>query len=305
MRIFTQLKLRRFGRGPHGGAVEVHVTTQYARDYVQSLLAASSWAPEDSLLKPEFEQLLQLARDDTSKLKNAENEERTLAVEALGIERHKVSLAANILDLLVQMQHGVKLESLSADQLLAIHDAHSGCWGMVVVDRSSIQLRVRSGAVTVLREATEDILSVLQVREPSSLGRRRRNHGEEDQFLEAPEMVSQFNRSGEPEATGKVHVVNGFGLVAYAAWQPAPRALLGISGALVLLSLFSVLAVTGNPALAVDPWITWGHATLDRVFTGTLGAALVVVVTTVRLLQGQRRRRGPRVLIRWDEASSS
>lgn len=298
MRIYTQLKMRRFQTSPSGSFKEVAISTHDAREFATSLVAASSWAPEDALLKEEFEALLKVARTDRTRLRKSDNEERTLAVEELGIiDRHKVSLAANTLDLLVQIQHGTALQDINADQLVAMHDAHSGCWGLIVVDRGSVQLRVRSGDVSVLRQATGDVLSVLQLREAGASAKKNQTT---DQFLESSGEVLQSNRAGEPEARGTIHVVNGLGLVLYAAKQPAPRTLLFISLLLVGLSALSVWAGASQWPITFDPWFTWGHSIVDRTFTGTFGAALVVVVTTVQTLQNRRRSRTPQVLIRWD-----
>jgi len=299
LRIYTQLKMKRFHTIPGASSTDVPVSTHEAREYATSLIAASPWAPEDALLKEEFEALLKVARTDRVRLQKADHEERTQAVEDLGIiDRHKVSLAANTLDLLVQMQHGTSLQNINADQLVAMHDAHSGCWGLIVVDRGSVQLRVRSGDVSVLRQATGDILSVLQVREAGASSKKKNQPP--NQFLESSGEILQSNRAGEPEAKGTIHVINGLGLIFYAAKQPAPRTLFIISLALLALSFLSVLAGTAQWPITTDPWFEWGHAIVDRVFTGTLGAALVVVVTTVQSLQNRRRSRTPQVLIRWD-----
>ena len=298
MRIYTQLKMKRFHTAPDGSSTEVPISTHDAREYATSLIAASPWAPEDALLKEEFEALLKVARTDRAKLQKADHEERTQAVEDLGIiDRHKVSLAANTLDLLVQMQHGTSLQSINADQLVAMHDAHSGCWGLIVVDRGSVQLRVRSGDVSVLRQATGDILSVLQVREAGASPKKNQTT---NQFLESSGEILQSNRAGEPEAKGTIHVINGLGLIFYAARQPAPRTLFIISLALVALSFLSVLAGTAQWPMTSNPWFGWMHSIVDRIFTGTFGAALVVVVTTVQTLQKRRRSRTPQALIRWD-----
>lgn len=60
MRIYTQLKMRRFVSDSDDAIKEVRISTHDAREHVTSLVASSSWAPEDSLLKHEFEAILKL-----------------------------------------------------------------------------------------------------------------------------------------------------------------------------------------------------------------------------------------------------
>lgn len=232
-------------------------------------------------------------------------ERMTSAVE---LERWQESLASNVLDLLIQMHHGnVKLADVVAEMLLPLNDAHSGCWGLAIVDRDVVHFRLRSSDVTSLRAATENILAVLRVNQwvmetlPPRAGSESTDRGPGGLFRlrigEHEETVIQSNRVGEEEAWGQVHVLSRLGLVWYSATRGAASVLWVLTA---LLAGGSLLAAFVLQDPAGQPWLAaWGHATLDRIFTGALGAALVASVTGAQLLQAARRPGGQRVLIRW------
>lgn len=126
MRIDTQLKMRRFVSDSDDAIKEVRISTHDAREHVTSLVASSSWAPEDSLLKHEFEAILKLKPRG----------------------EHAGPAAADKARHLTGEHHPRPVGGRTRRALGLLGPDRGG--------QASVQLRVRSGDVSVLREATED-----------------------------------------------------------------------------------------------------------------------------------------------------
>ncbi|GAA2224796.1 hypothetical protein N1031_00020 [Herbiconiux moechotypicola] len=264
---------------------------------VHERLSSTSWIPEHRLHEGDYVKLLTLAKSDRVPLRNGELEDRLKAVRGAAISDPRVELlAANTLDLLVQIKHGIQLDGLIANNILALADPHSGCWGLVTVDRGAVDIRVRSQEVTALREGTVNLLSVLNVEDRLS-ERAFLSRGQD--VLEVDGKSIQSNRGGEEEAKGTVHVLGRLGFYFYAARRPGPIALLIISAALLAISLAMLVVGLINTSLAMSQVYVWIHNTIDRIFTGALGAALVTIVTTAQSLLRYRRLSGTRVVIDW------
>ncbi|OUD94427.1 hypothetical protein CMMCAS05_03945 [Clavibacter michiganensis subsp. michiganensis] len=278
------------------------VTASNLRD-VRFSLTNSSWLPSDPLTLDNIRDILNLARASEKALRAVSPDERVEKLqEAVQLHPWQVSLANNVLDLLLQIRHGnLQLADLVPDQLLPVNDAHTGCWGLIIVDRSAVHVRIRSSDVSALRAATEGLLAALRINQwtQSTAGTDgpASTHRHMFPIDEAHEHVIQSNRADGQEAIGHVHVLSRLGLVAYSASRGPALALWIVTAALAVISA----ALAAGHFGGTDPgWLSnWTHTTLDRVFTGALGAALVASVTGAQLLQDARRQGTRRVLIRW------
>ncbi|MFW8744987.1 hypothetical protein, partial [Mesorhizobium japonicum] len=237
------------------------------------LLKASSWLPTARLDSAQLTALLTLARESGEALRAIPVEERLgPLVRSVTLETYEIDLAANCLDLILQMHHGgLQVRQLVAEDLVPLFDAHSGCYALLIVDRSVVHLRIRSSDVTALRSAAEDLLSLLRVDERVTSDVA----GRSGRLRVSNRLVIQSNRAGEEEARGEVHALSRLGLIWYSAAHGVTAVLWTITLGLTLLSILSALLLPSS----TPPFITWLHDGIDRIFTGTLGAALVATIT--------------------------
>ncbi|WZH37371.1 MAG: hypothetical protein PIR02_01615 [Microbacterium enclense] len=178
--------------------------------------------------------------------------------------------------------HRTAGEAVAAGLGLAVSDPRTGCSGVTVVGLGRADVVLSGTDEVALRSAVEDLLNVMTANGRSS-----------------PSESAEWDAGGRLRARGRVRVLSTTGLYGYAARHGAPLVLWVITLALALVSVLIAAAVGENSS---QGWLAdWAHATLDRVFTGALGAALVATVMAGRQLQRGSGRRRRHVLVRWTD----
>lgn len=173
-------------------------------------------------------------------------------------------------------------EAVATGQWFTVSDPRGGCSGLVVARPGRADVVLNGTDEGALRGAVEQLMDVL--------GARGRN---------SPGDSVVWDARGRPRADGRVRVLTTAGLYGYAARHGAPLVLWIITLALALVSVLIAASVGENSS---QGWLAdWAHATLDRVFTGALGAALVASVMAGRQLQRGTGRRRRQALVHWTE----
>jgi hypothetical protein len=168
----------------------------------------------------------------------------------------------------------------STDQAPAtvpLWDARTRCAGLLRVRQNRFEFILEAGTEATVRGATEDLLTIVGATPVTSL--------------------TQWTENGEQRSTGRVRGAPWARTVLSGAMHGAPLVLWVITLALALVSVAIAAAVGEN---STQGWLAdWAHATLDRVFTGALGAALVSTVMAAQQPSRSSPGRGRRTLVSW------
>ncbi|WP_430297746.1 hypothetical protein [Sinomonas sp. B1-1] len=287
---------------PIDGKPQSAPSTAESVRFVRDLVASSVWYPEHPL----EDGLLASLIDQATKGNRAEglrHEEALAVVERLigedARDGNRVLLAANTLVLLSQVKHGLPLTALSPSQIIPLHDGIEECWGIITVQKSRVDLRVRSEDIDRLEEATERALVALNIHAANS-PYKQSNADSRELLLCTMEAhpARELSKDGTESRTGRIHVLGRFGRAAYIASRPLQLTLAIAALALLVVSLvMEGFEVT----LALTGWFVWWHSLIDKLFTTALWAAVLAYAGGVGEIRRHPhiRTAGKRVIISW------
>ncbi|WP_243073807.1 hypothetical protein [Microbacterium sp. SS28] len=278
-------------------------TSEQTVAFVRELILRSAWYPEHPLDESVVAALIDAAKEISNQKEGLRHEEALAIAERILGPGARVGntlfLATNTLVLLSQMKDGNPLSSLSASRVMPLHDGIEECWGMITVQRSRVDLRVRSEDVDRLEEATERALVALNIHASNS--RQKKVAADTGSFLLCTmenHPAREISKDGTESRSGKIHVLSRWGRGAYIVSRPLQ---LSLTIAVFALLLTTVVMQSLEVALSLTGWFAWWHSLIDKLLTTALWAAVLAYAAGI----GEVRRHphirtgGKRVLIGW------